>query len=62
MKTLIAFCRKTGRVLSRFVNRLARDLTRKGQLRIGLTLSIPFIAKFEIGYHVTVEKTEDKAA
>ncbi|ETX11420.1 hypothetical protein OCH239_20160 [Roseivivax halodurans JCM 10272] len=29
---------------------------------IGLTLSIPFIAKFEIGDHVTVEQMEDKAA
>ncbi|NVK55432.1 MAG: hypothetical protein HWE26_07445 [Alteromonadaceae bacterium] len=62
MKTLIAFCRKTGRVLSRFVNRLARALTRKGQLRISLALNIPFIAKFEIGYHVQIEKKEDKAA
>lgn len=27
-----------------------------------LTRGIPFIAKFEIGYHVTIEKKEDEAA
>ena len=60
MKTLIAFCQKTGRLVSRWINRLARCLTQKGQLRVRLTVSIPFIAKFEIGYSVTLEKTEDK--
>lgn len=61
MKTLFAFCCKTGRALSRFVNELARNLTHKGQLRIALSISIPFIAKLEVGYSFFVERRKDKA-
>lgn len=62
MKTLVAFCQKTGRLVSRWLNRLARTLTHKGQLRIRVAVSIPFIAKFEVGYVLTLEKSQDEAA
>lgn len=62
METLIDFCRRTGRRVSQAVNDLIRKLTARGQLRIAVAISIPFIAKFEIGYHVHIERKQEKAA
>lgn len=52
MKTLIIFCRKTGRILSRYVDKLIHGLTANGQLRISIAIGVPFIVRFELGYCV----------
>lgn len=59
METLFTFCRKTARRVSRLVNAMLRSLFHKGQLRLTLALTIPFLAKFEIGYQVEIERPAD---
>ncbi|WP_147440343.1 trans-acting factor B [Notoacmeibacter ruber] len=58
MKTLMHFCRRTGRLMSRIANKLIRHMTHKGQLRITVAFTIPFIAKLEFGYRLELGKTE----
>jgi len=58
MKTLIAFCQKTGRRLRQFINRQISKLTRADQFKFSVTLSLPFIAKVEISYQTSVSKAD----
>lgn len=60
METLFAFCRKTGRRVSRLINDLTRRLAANGQFRIAISIGIPFIAKLEFGYIVTFGKKIEK--
>lgn len=55
MKTLIAFCQKTGRQLRRFIDRQISKLTRSGQFKISVSIAIPLIAKIEVSYEVKSE-------
>ena len=56
MKTLVTFCQKTGRRLRLYINRQIAKLTRKGQLKITVGLSFPFIAKLEVSYQVEFDR------
>lgn len=58
MKTLIAFCRKTGRRLRQYINRQITKLTRTGQFKFSISLSLPLIAKVEISYQTEVRKAD----
>lgn len=58
MKTLIAFCQKTGRRLRQFINRQIAKLTRSGQFKFSVTLSLPLIAKLEISYQTVIRKAD----
>lgn len=60
METLVAFCRKTGRRISKTINRMVAALTENGQLRIAISISIPLIAKFEVSYLITIRKNTEK--
>ncbi|NNU63358.1 hypothetical protein [Ochrobactrum soli] len=60
MKTLFAFCQKTGRRLRQFVNRLITKLTLTGQLKVSVAISLPFIAKLEISYQTQLNGKADK--
>ena len=55
MKTIYQFCNATGRKLSRILNRLISSLTHKGKLSISISLSVPLIAKIEVGYTAEIE-------
>ncbi|OHV80370.1 hypothetical protein [Ensifer sp. LCM 4579] len=59
MKTLVSFCQKTGRRLRLYINRQIAKLTRKGQLKITVGLSLPFIAKLEVSYQVEFDRKAD---
>ncbi|MBP8936897.1 MAG: hypothetical protein KBG72_00270 [Agrobacterium sp.] len=59
MKTLVTFCQKTGRRLRRYINRQITKLTQKGQLKISVALSLPFIAKLEVSYQVEFDCKAD---
>ncbi|MDW9418585.1 trans-acting factor B [Sinorhizobium meliloti] len=51
MKALVTFCRKTGRRRLRlYLNRQVAKLSHKGQLKISVAVSLPLIAKVEVGY------------
>ncbi|RWJ74667.1 MAG: hypothetical protein EOR35_31425 [Mesorhizobium sp.] len=52
MKTLVTFFRNTGRRLRLYVNRLITPLTHKGQMKISVAISLPFLAKVEVSYEV----------
>ncbi|PJR10238.1 hypothetical protein [Sinorhizobium meliloti] len=56
MKTLVSFCQKTGRRLRLYINRQIAKLTRKGQLKITVGLSLPFIAKLEVSYQFEFDR------
>lgn len=56
MKSLIIFCRKTGRNLADFIDKLIRSLTASGQWRISVAISIPFIAKIEVAYIASTDR------
>ncbi|MBC2887697.1 hypothetical protein H7Q97_20170 [Ochrobactrum sp. CM-21-5] len=56
MKTLVTFCQKTGRRISRMVNRLIARLAPKGQIKITVAVSLPFFAKVEVSYQVEFNK------
>ncbi|WFS69545.1 hypothetical protein CFBP4996_26500 (plasmid) [Agrobacterium leguminum] len=56
MKTLVTFCQKTGRRLRLYINRQLAKLTQKGQLKITVGLSLPFIAKLEVTYQVEFDR------
>jgi hypothetical protein len=58
METLITFCRKTARRVSRLVNAMLRRVSNKGQPKLSLAITIPFFAKFEIGYQLDLERAE----
>lgn len=60
METLVAFCRKTGRRISKTINRMVAALTDNGQLRIAVSISIPLIAKCEVSYRLTFRKDTEK--
>jgi len=59
MKTLVSFCRTTGRSLRRFINRLIAKLSHKGQLKISVAFSLPFLAKLEISYQADFDHQAD---
>ncbi|MFC0808989.1 hypothetical protein ACFHWW_26710 [Ensifer sp. P24N7] len=59
MKTLVTFCQRTGRRLRLYINRQIAKLTQKGQLKITVGLSLPFIAKLEVRYQVEFARTPD---
>lgn len=52
MKTLVTFCRKTGRRLRQFINRQIAKLSHKGQLRFSIAVMLPLLAKVEFSYRV----------
>ena len=60
MKTLFAFCQRSGRRLRQYINRLITKLTANGEFRFALTLSLPLIAKVEISYTSKVEPADKK--
>ena len=62
MKTLVDFCLKTGRRVSRWVNRQLRRMAHKGQLRITLSVGIPLMARIELAYVIVIEGKAEKTA
>ncbi|MEY9722086.1 hypothetical protein ABIA22_004640 [Sinorhizobium fredii] len=50
MKALVTFCQKTGRRLRLYLNRQVAKLSRKGQLKISVAVSLPLLAKVEVSY------------
>ncbi|TIU15003.1 MAG: hypothetical protein E5W49_24465 [Mesorhizobium sp.] len=56
MRTLVTFCQKTGRRLRLYINRQIAKLSHKGQLRISVAFSLPFLAKLEVSYQVQFDE------
>ncbi|UTV41771.1 hypothetical protein MYG64_35905 (plasmid) [Ensifer adhaerens] len=59
MKTLVTFCQKTGRRLRRYINQQVAKLSRKGQLKISVAVSLPLIAKIEVSYQCDFDAKAD---
>lgn len=59
MKTLVTFCQRTGRNIARYINRLVAQLSHKGQLKITVAVSLPFLAKFEVSYQTEFARKAD---
>lgn len=59
MKTLVTFCQKTGRRLRQYINRQIAKLSHKGQLKIAVTFSLPFLAKVEVSYQAQFDGKAD---
>ena len=60
MKTLIAFSRRTGRRIKSIVNALVDKLA-DGQLKIGISVSIPFFVRISLSYTVKMKKVDKTA-
>lgn len=59
MKTLVTFCQKTGRRLRQYINQQIAKLSHKGQLKISVAFSLPFLAKVEVSYQVQFDGKAD---
>lgn len=59
MNTLVTFCQKTGRRLRLYINRQIAKLSHRGQLKISVAFSLPFLANLEVSYQVQFDGKAD---
>jgi hypothetical protein len=56
MNTAISAITRTSRSIRRTVNRIARRLTRKASIKLGLTVSVPPFFKFVLDYKSDIDE------
>ena len=54
MNTAISAITRTSRSIRRTVNRIARRLTRKASIDLGITVSVPLFLKFVLSYKADI--------